>query len=131
MDDFFSPTEESDPTSDFLKREQEALGGEFGINSTSQHSFDKDFSNSASNFPDLNSEDVNDDDLNSFVSAPHPGLDSSTHNNVSNVSVTNENEFESFENQYPEVELPSAPIQVCFTYCLWLLDGFCNKGKGY
>lgn len=108
MDDFFNPTESSDPSSDFLTREKEALGGSFGESSTQQHStFDKDFSSSASAFPDLNDQGE-EDDLNSFVSAPQP-IRSST---LTGVSVTNDDEFESFENQYPEVELPSAPVQV-------------------
>lgn len=107
MDDFFSP-DAPDASSDFLAREKAALGGEFS--STSQHSFDQDFAASASAYPDLDATGE-EHDLNSFVSAPQPIL-ASNNSNIG-VSLTHEDdEFESFENQYPSVELPSAPIQV-------------------
>lgn len=111
MDDFFSPpVDSSDPTSDFLRREAEALGSDatsFGGGSA-HPSYDKDFASSASAFPDL---DGGEDDLNSFVSAPQP-VRAGGFTGGEDVSVTKESEFDSFENQYPEVDLPSTSTQV-------------------
>jgi hypothetical protein len=105
MDDFFSPEPVADSTSDFLKREQAALGNDAtNFNSTSSASNDHDFERSASAFPDLDGGD----DV--FQTSP-PGVPSivipSSASTLRNehVSVTGDNEFSAFESQFPEVEV--------------------------
>ncbi|KAM0751619.1 hypothetical protein T439DRAFT_324809 [Meredithblackwellia eburnea MCA 4105] len=104
MDDFFNPPE--DHSDDFLKREREALGGEFGATVTAGGA-DHDFESSAAAFPDLDAGD----ELGSFTSAPAApaGLNAAARTQV---SVTGANEFAAFENEYPalEEEVP-APVQ--------------------
>lgn len=115
MDDFFNPPTESDPTADFLARERAALGGDdFGA-SIDSSSFDKDFEQSASAFPDL---DAAGDDLVGFTSGPPeiaavaPGPYEGGMG--AQVSVTGNNEFAAFEQDYPEVDIPSQPqVSAC------------------
>jgi hypothetical protein len=113
MDDFFNPPadQSSDPMADFLAREKAALGSEFDTNPSSS-SFDKDFERSVSAFPDLDGGD-NDDGLNGFASAAPPVVSSMRGpyegGMGAQVSVTGDNEFAAFENEYPEVEATPAP----------------------
>ncbi|KAI5479061.1 clathrin light chain [Pseudohyphozyma bogoriensis] len=118
MDDFFSPGETQAPEDDFLAREQAAgLGGDFASGTGS--SFEHDFEQSASAFPDL---DAAGDDglLDSFASpVPTPGAPAAPSHSTSftapapQVSITNDNEFSAFEEQYPAVEesAPEVPVQ--------------------
>lgn len=115
MDDFFSPDEPasgaSDPTSDFLRREAEALGADattFGGNAPSGA---YDFEASASAFPDLDDENG----LDGFTPPPPAvGGGGATFGEAQRgqVSVTADNEFSAFESEYPEVEVTPAPVQV-------------------
>lgn len=115
MDDFFSPQDAAnDPAADFLAREAAALGADattFGGSAHAADSFDKDFEHSASAFPDLD-----DEGLDGFVSPP-PAVGGGGRANVfgdqqrGQVSVTGDNEFAAFENEYPEVEVNPAPVQ--------------------
>jgi len=108
MDDFFSPPS-SDPASDFLAREAAAGIDDFGASHAG--TFDHDFEASASAFPDL---DGGDDGLGGFAAAPTSppsGLNGATGAGAFSlpphqVSVTNDNEFAAFENEYPEIEVP-------------------------
>ncbi|BGP13221.1 hypothetical protein JCM10213_005009 [Rhodosporidiobolus nylandii] len=107
MDDLFGTDapQQSDPTSDFLRREQEALGESFGA-APADSTFDKDYEQSAAAFPDLDGGD--DDALGGFTSAPAPqagGADAGALGGQ--VSVTGTNEFAAFESEYPEIEVPS------------------------
>ena len=124
QDDFFNPPAESDPAADFLAREKALLGDEFSSGGDAT-SFDKDFEQSASAFPDLDG----DDGLQGFVSpAPAaPAVASIAKGPYeggmgSQVSVTGTNEFAAFESEYPEVEVTPAP-QVSF-------EGFPSRSIG-
>ncbi|GAA5974124.1 hypothetical protein JCM11641_003449 [Rhodosporidiobolus odoratus] len=104
MDDLFdTENTQQDPTQDFLKREQELLGESFGA-APSSAAFDKDYEQSAAAFPDLDG----DDDLGGFGSAPPAANGGAAGNQV---SVTGENEFAAFENEYPEIQVPSEEPQ--------------------
>ncbi|SCV72621.1 BQ2448_4158 [Microbotryum intermedium] len=117
MDDFFNPPTESsssDPTADFLARERAALGETFGDATTTGGAgagsgSGKDYERSASAFPDLDApqpqgdhDDDDDDALDFLGGAPAP-----TSNNTRAVSVTNHTELAAFEQDYPEIEIPS------------------------
>ncbi|GAA5943222.1 clathrin light chain CLC1 [Sporobolomyces koalae] len=116
MDDLFgtSPNDAaSDPQADFLARERAALGSDAStFDHTAQSAGvggDKDFEQSANAFPDL--EGGSDDGLEAF-STPNAVSSSSTSNANNSavphqVSVTGTNEFAQFEQEYPEIELPS------------------------
>ncbi|GAA5954850.1 hypothetical protein JCM3765_007792 [Sporobolomyces pararoseus] len=109
MDDLFgNSAPESDPQADFLARERAALGDSFDNSNTTSSSAaaagqEKDYEQSASAFPDLDGED---DALDGFTgtgvtsNGPAGGLGQQ-------VSVTGTNEFAAFEEEYPEVEIPS------------------------
>ncbi|SCZ92605.1 BZ3500_MvSof-1268-A1-R1_Chr5-2g08023 [Microbotryum saponariae] len=123
MDDFFNPptdSSSSDPTADFLARERAALGESFGDATTTgaaASSSGKDYERSASAFPDLDApgaqhdEDDDEDDLDFLggaSSAPvRVGVGAPTSNGTGAVSVTNHTELAAFEQDYPEIELPS------------------------
>lgn len=123
-DDFFNPpaANNEDPTSDFLAREKAILGDEFTAGSNGATSFDKDFEQGASAFPDL------DDGLGDFTSGaaaapvvhavpkgPYEG------GMGAEVSVTGTNEeLAQFENEYPEVEVAPAAPQVSLSGGLYL-----------
>ncbi|TNY23933.1 clathrin light chain [Rhodotorula diobovata] len=107
MDDLFGSNEQADPQSDFLARERAALGSDassFAAPADSaQH--DKDYEASAAAFPDLDGGD--DDALSGFTSsAPAPAA-APTGQVGGQVSVTGDNEFAAFEQEYPEIDLPS------------------------
>lgn len=100
MDDLFgSDSNTPDATSDFLKREQEALGESFGTAPISGE--DKDYEAGASAFPDL------DDGLDDFTSAPQSAAPSVPQS----VSVTGNNEFAAFESEYPDIEVPEEEVR--------------------
>ncbi|GAA5841197.1 hypothetical protein JCM3766R1_001699 [Sporobolomyces carnicolor] len=110
MDDLFgNSTPENDPQADFLARERAALGADassFDSSPAAAAAQDKDFEQSASAFPDL---DVGGEDaLDGFTG---PTGSSSTAGQGAGlgqqVSVTGTNEFAQFEQEYPEVEIPS------------------------
>ncbi|GAA5887533.1 hypothetical protein JCM16303_004235 [Sporobolomyces ruberrimus] len=106
MDDLFgtSTPEASDPQADFLARERAALGSDastFDSNQLSSQSQEKDFEQSASAFPDLDGRS-SDDGLDGFT-----GGGASSGGLGQQVSVTGTNEFAAFEQDYPEVEIPS------------------------
>lgn len=132
MDDFFSPDEPakgaSDPTSDFLRREAEALGADATTFGSSSHSGAYDFEASASAFPDLDDEDG----LDGFTSPPPPAVGGGAAafgvEQRGQVSVTADNEFSAFESEYPEVEVTPAPVQVSFGS---LEDERSNWGRGW
>lgn len=136
-DDFFNPpAAESDPTSDFLAREKAILGDEFtsGGDSTS---FDKDFEQSASAFPDLDGAEGDEAGLEGFVSggsgAVPPAVAAIPKGPYeggmgAQVSVTGTNEFAAFESEYPEVEVTPAP-QVSSLVSCWSVAGR-HRGAG-
>lgn len=105
MDDFFNPpsTDAEPSVEDFLAREAAALGADAHSFGTPGASADKDFEASASAFPDLDGEG-------DFVSAPG-GLTGSVTGaqfggqEGGQVSVTNDNQFSAFEEEYPAVEV--------------------------
>lgn len=113
MDDLFgNSTPENDPQADFLARERAALGADassFDSSPAAAAAQDKDFEQSASAFPDL---DVGGEDaLDGFTG---PTGSSSTAGQGAGlgqqVSVTGTNEFAQFEQEYPEVEIPSEQV---------------------
>lgn len=114
MEDLFgsdaSPAQQ-DPASDFLAREREALGADAGSFSApaDANSLDKDYEQSAAAFPDLDGAD--DNALGDFGGAlPSPaavGAGAPTPGVAQQVSVTGNNEFAAFEQEYPEINLPS------------------------
>ncbi|GAA6025252.1 hypothetical protein JCM11491_006153 [Sporobolomyces phaffii] len=111
MDDLFdNSTPEADPQQDFLARERAALGSDastFDSNGAAAALPDKDYEQSASAFPDLNG---GDDALDGFTS-PAGGAGTASSGLGQQVSVTGTNEFAAFEQDYPEVELPSEQDQ--------------------
>jgi len=106
MDDLFgSSAPESDPQADFLARERAALGDDlssFSSSSNQPQSQDKDYETSASAFPDLGGDD-DEDALAGFTGGAPVG----NAGMGQQVSVTGDNEFAAFEQDYPEVEIPS------------------------
>lgn len=113
MDDFFNPpASEAEPSvEDFLAREAAALGPDAHSFSTPGAQQDKDFEASASAFPDL---DGGDD----FATAPVSATSHFTGNGGAfgeqergQVSVTNDNEFSAFENEYPAVDVEAQQEQ--------------------
>lgn len=117
MDDFFNPQSNTaaDPASDFLAREREILGADaaaFGASSNSASDFGN-YEASASAYPDLEGDDA----LASFTTAPALAFYGSATGGPTfgdaqrqQVSVTADNEFAAFENEYPEVvPEPTAP----------------------
>ncbi|GAA5915056.1 clathrin light chain CLC1 [Sporobolomyces salmoneus] len=107
MDDLFgTSTPKQDPQADFLARERAALGADFDASASSSSTGlpqDKDFEQSASAFPDL---DGGDDALDGFTGGAGAGGQSNG-GMGQQVSVTGTNEFAQFEQEYPEVEIPS------------------------
>ncbi|GAA5996922.1 clathrin light chain CLC1 [Rhodotorula paludigena] len=104
MDDLFGSNEAADPQSDFLARERAALGADAGAfaGPSDGASLDKDFEASASAFPDL---DGGDDALGSLgADAPAPAAGAGGLG--AQVSVTGDNEFAAFEQDYPAIEVP-------------------------
>ncbi|GAA5902969.1 hypothetical protein JCM6882_009658 [Rhodosporidiobolus microsporus] len=111
MDDLFGndAPQQSDPAQDFLKREQEALGPDAGSFTAPSDAagFDKDYEQSAAAFPDL---DGGDDALGGLGGAP-AAAGAGAGAVGQQVSVTGDNEFAAFENDYPEIEVPSEQPQ--------------------
>jgi hypothetical protein len=109
MDDLFgNSTPENDPQADFLARERAALGTDFDASSTSNNTTgqEKDFEQSASAFPDL---DGGEDALDGFTGGS--GVTGGQNGSLGQqVSVTGTNEFAAFEEEYPEVEIPSEQV---------------------
>lgn len=107
MDDFFSPPSPADPTSTFLDRERAAgLDSSFGTSSNVEGDYD--FESSANTFPDL---DGDFDGPVPVVPQQHTFQPSSQQPKV---SVTNDNEFAAFEEDYPEIDVgtqSSLPLQ--------------------
>ncbi|GAA5826178.1 hypothetical protein JCM11251_007195 [Rhodosporidiobolus azoricus] len=106
MDDLFGndAPAQNDPAADFLRREQEALGGDAAsFAPSSDPTLDKDFESSAAAFPDL---DDGDDAL--LGGAPAAAGASSV---PTQVSVTGDNEFAAFEQEYPSIEVPDEQPQ--------------------
>ncbi|KPV77037.1 uncharacterized protein RHOBADRAFT_34500 [Rhodotorula graminis WP1] len=104
MDDLFGSNEQADPQSDFLARERAALGADASSFAPSSDSaaLDKDYEAGASAFPDL--DDADDDALGAFTGSQAPAPAAPAQGQV---SVTGDNEFAAFEQEYPEIDLPS------------------------
>ncbi|GJN87832.1 hypothetical protein Rhopal_000787-T1 [Rhodotorula paludigena] len=104
MDDLFGSNEAADPQSDFLARERAALGADAGAfaGPSDGASLDKDFEASASAFPDL---DGGDDALGT-LGADAPASAAGAGGLGAQVSVTGDNEFAAFEQDYPAIEVP-------------------------
>jgi len=107
MDDFFNPAAaDAEPNvEDFLAREAAALGADAHSFATPGGAADKDFETSASAFPDLDGEG-------DFVSASAPLTSAATGGQFGaeergQVSVTNDNQFSAFEQEYPAVDVES------------------------
>jgi len=113
MDDLFgSSAPESDPQADFLARERAALGDDlssFSSSSQQLQSQDKDYETSASAFPDLGGDD-DEDALAGFTGGAPVGNAGGASGMGQQVSVTGDNEFAAFEQDYPEVEIPSQQV---------------------
>ncbi|BGP22111.1 clathrin light chain [Rhodotorula toruloides] len=110
MDDLFGTQNSqhaADPASDFLARERELLGADAGqfAHPTDSTTLEKDYEQSAAAFPDL--DDAGDDGLGSFTGAPVQASGGAPAQVGHQVSVTGANEFAAFEQEYPEIELPS------------------------
>lgn len=124
MDDFFSPapTNGTDPASEFLRREQAALGHDassFNESTLNSLTDQPDFERSASAFPDLeNGDDVFDSQSNSPIIAAPRGGGAGAGVGGDHVSVTGNNEFSAFESQFPAVEVsPVVSYQVRHHLC--------------
>lgn len=106
MDDFFNPPAgESEPSvEDFLAREAAALGPDAHAFGASAVEGDKDFEASASAFPDLDG----DHELSGVPPASGTAAPSFGAEERGQVSVTNDNEFAAFEEEYPAVESHTA-----------------------
>jgi len=107
MDDFFNPpSADAEPSvEDFLAREAAALGPDAHSFATPGAAADKDFEASASAFPDLDGEG-------DLISAPAALSAAATGGQFGaeergQVSVTGNNEFSAFEDEYPAVEVES------------------------
>lgn len=113
MDDFFSPPSPADPTSTFLDRERAAgLDSSFGTSSNVEGDYD--FESSANTFPDL---DGDFDGPVPVVPQQHTFQPSSQQPKV---SVTNDNEFAAFEEDYPEIDVgtqSSLPLVSLWFHC--------------
>lgn len=120
MDDLFGTQDSqhtADPASDFLARERELLGADAGqfANPTAAASLDKDYEQSAAAFPDL--DDAGDDALGSFTGGPAQASGGAPAQVGHQVSVTGDNEFAAFEQEYPEIELPSEEVRTRYRRC--------------
>lgn len=109
MDDLFGSNEAADPQSDFLARERAALGADAGAfaGPSDGASLDKDFEASASAFPDL---DGGDDALGT-LGADAPASAAGAGGLGAQVSVTGDNEFAAFEQDYPAIEVPEEQVR--------------------
>ncbi|GAA5979072.1 hypothetical protein JCM10908_002795 [Rhodotorula pacifica] len=115
MDDLFgtdsSQQQQQDPASDFLARERAALGADASSFSapSDSNAFDKDYEQSAAAFPALDGEDNGEDALGDFAAAPSsaPAQGGGASQVGQQVSVTGTNEFAAFEEEYPEIDIPS------------------------
>ncbi|POY73533.1 hypothetical protein BMF94_3470 [Rhodotorula taiwanensis] len=112
MDDLFgsdSKQAQQDPAGDFLARERAALGADaqsFAAPSDSD-AFDKDYEKSAAAFPDLEGSGGADDVvLGDFAGGGNHAATSAV-TTGQQVSVTGNDEFAAFEEEYPEIDLPS------------------------
>ncbi|KWU45784.1 hypothetical protein RHOSPDRAFT_32715 [Rhodotorula sp. JG-1b] len=114
MEDLFgsdASQQQQDPASDFLARERAALGADANsfASPADSNQPDKDYEQSAAAFPDLDGGD--DDALGDFaasVSSPTSATAPAAASQVpQQVSVTGTNEFAAFEQEYPEIEIPS------------------------
>lgn len=116
MDDLFgsdSKQAQQDPAGDFLARERAALGADaqsFAAPSDSD-AFDKDYEKSAAAFPDLEGSGGADDDvLGDFAGGGNHAATSAV-TTGQQVSVTGNDEFAAFEEEYPEIDLPSEQVR--------------------
>jgi hypothetical protein len=104
---------------DFLARENEILGGEFSSAIGSGAAGDLDFDRAASAFPDISLDGTTDipapaqpplkKNSSSFdfddFSSPPPTMD---------IKVTGDDELEMFENQFPDISVPTVRFSFCF-----------------
>ncbi|GAA5873275.1 hypothetical protein JCM3774_005929 [Rhodotorula dairenensis] len=111
MEDLFgsdsNQQQSGDPAGDFLARERAALGADANSFAAPADSDlpDKDYEQSAAAFPDL--EGAGDDALADFA-APSAASAAAAPSQVGQqVSVTGTNEFAAFEEEYPEIDIPS------------------------
>ncbi len=108
--------------SDFLQRESEAPGDEFATPTATGDSFataDIDFDLAASAFPDISL-----DGSTEIPSAPavapaasrggfsFDDFGSPPRERVTEVKVTGDDEIEKFENEFPDIEVPSVRLQL-------------------
>ena len=104
---------------DFLARESELLGGEFAVPSTTGDSFatatggdEIDFDRAASAFPDISLDgDIPEVSAPPAAAAPSRGFSfddfEPPRERTTEVKVTGDDEIEKFENEFPEIDLPS------------------------
>ena len=124
---------------DFLARENEVLGDDFSsfTSATSaQNGGDIDLDRAASAFPDINLDNLdgpidvpvaasvvsppaqNGFDLGAFGDFP-PAVGAAR--GREDVKVTGDDEIDKFEDQFPDIEVPSAPVSLSLLFC-WDLD---------
>lgn len=130
MEDLFgsdASQQQQDPASDFLARERAALGADANsfASPADSNQPDKDYEQSAAAFPDLDGGD--DDALGDFaasVSSPTSATAPAVAANQvpQQVSVTGTNEFAAFEQEYPEIEIPSEQVSLCIAGCAGTLE---------
>ncbi|KAI0709627.1 clathrin light chain [Fomitopsis betulina] len=105
---------------DFLARESELLGDEFTGTPTggsyATAGGEMDFDRAASAFPDISLDGT--DDVPSFTAAPPASTGGFSFDDFSSpprerqtdVKVTGDDEIEKFEDQFPDIEVPSGPV---------------------
>lgn len=131
MEDLFgsdASQQQQDPASDFLARERAALGADANsfASPADSNQPDKDYEQSAAAFPDLDGGD--DDALGDFAAAPASPSSAAAPPAAASqvpqqVSVTGTNEFAAFEQEYPEIEIPSEHVSLAQQRCVpQLLD---------
>jgi hypothetical protein len=111
--------------SDFLSREADLFGGEFGGTSNNgAGSTDIDFDAAASAFPDISL----DGDVPNLPVPPNAARTDSGFSFDSfdvpkddgNVKITGDDELDQFQSQFPEVELPQVRLVITLNALHWL-----------
>lgn len=117
MEDLFgsdsNQQQTGDPAGDFLARERAALGADANSFAAPADADlpDKDYEQSAAAFPDLDGAD--DDALADFAAPSSASAAVAAPSQVGQqVSVTGTNEFAAFEEEYPEIDIPSEQVSL-------------------
>ncbi|RIA78955.1 clathrin light chain [Glomus cerebriforme] len=96
LEDFSTPNKnaslESDPTADFLAREQAILGADADLFANSNHTITSTTSNELEGFPDITS--ITSPSANNVLSPP-----------VSNISNNSVSDYSAFHSEFPSVEI--------------------------